>query len=149
MKKIHLVSLPHTQTTREYSWCAYTEKVRKFADMMMSLGDYEVILYAGEENEAACTEHVNIYDKAWQTEMFGHYKWERDVFNEWDAASACWVGANTRAIEAIRPRAQAGDILGIIGGSCQQMISVACPDLVTVEWGIGYAGVYSLSLIHI
>ena len=141
--RIHLVSLPHTETTRAYSWCAYTEKVRKFADMMMSLDNYEIILYAGERNEAACTEHVVIFDKIWQSKMFGHYNWSKDVFNEWDSASLCWMEANRRAIEAVSPRARPGDILGIIGGSCQAAIVHALPQLWPVEWGVGYGGVFT------
>ena len=51
MIRFHLVSLPHTNTTEAFSSCAFTEKVRKFAAMMKGLG-HEVILYAGEFNEA-------------------------------------------------------------------------------------------------
>lgn len=47
----HFVSLPHTQTTLEYEACAYTSKVRKFCNMMKSLG-HTVYLYASVENEA-------------------------------------------------------------------------------------------------
>ena len=40
--RLHVVSLPHSQTTRGFDTCAFTAKVRKFADMMRSLG-HEVI----------------------------------------------------------------------------------------------------------
>jgi ethanolamine utilization microcompartment shell protein EutL len=55
--RLHLVSLPHTQTTAAYSWCAYTQKVSHFADMMTERG-HEVTLYAGEHNEGDCAELV-------------------------------------------------------------------------------------------
>ena len=45
--RFHVVSLPHTQTTRAYSHCAYTEKVRKFCDMMSV--NHEVFLYSGRQ----------------------------------------------------------------------------------------------------
>ena len=41
--RLHVVSLPHTQTTLEFSSCAYTEKVRKFCRMMVEQGN-EVLL---------------------------------------------------------------------------------------------------------
>jgi hypothetical protein len=35
---LHILCLPHTQTTRAYDHCAYTAKVRKFASMMAAEG---------------------------------------------------------------------------------------------------------------
>ena len=55
--RFHVVGLPHTQTTKEYVNCAFTEKVRRFCLMMKDLG-HEVYLYAGEENEAPCDELI-------------------------------------------------------------------------------------------
>ncbi len=54
--RFHVVSLPHTQTTTEYTSCAFTEKVRRFCIMMKSMG-HEVYLYSGEYNQAPCDEH--------------------------------------------------------------------------------------------
>jgi hypothetical protein len=55
--RFHVVSLPHTNTTKDFTSCAFTEKVRRFCIMMTDLG-HEVILYAGEQNEAPVTELV-------------------------------------------------------------------------------------------
>jgi hypothetical protein len=43
--------------TKDFTSCAFTEKVRRFCKMMTDLG-HEVVLYAGEKNEAPVTEHV-------------------------------------------------------------------------------------------
>lgn len=67
---LHIVSLPHTQTTAEYTHCAYTQKVRKFCNMMSDLG-HEVILYASEENEARVSELVTVITKDEQRRIFG------------------------------------------------------------------------------
>jgi len=48
---LHVVSLPHTQTTQKYLACAYTQKIVKFCNMMKFLGN-TVYLYASEDNEA-------------------------------------------------------------------------------------------------
>lgn len=40
MFRFHVLTLPHTQVTAEYVACAYTQKIRKFCQMMMGL-DHE------------------------------------------------------------------------------------------------------------
>jgi glycosyltransferase involved in cell wall biosynthesis len=138
--KIHLVSLPHTETTKAYSWCAFTEKNRKFSGMMHSLG-YDVRLYAGEMNEAPCTEHIQLFSRAEQASFFGGYDWSRDVYNEWSGPA--WDLFNARAIEAIRERAEPGDIFAMSMGYSQHSIAEALPYLWPVEVGIGYQGVWA------
>lgn len=137
--RIHVVALPHTQTTHEYSWCAYTAKIVKFCDMLMSLG-YEVFLYSGEENEAKCTKHTVCISKDEQKEWFGHYDWSKDVFDGWDQNAPWWKRMNYRAMQAISKEAQDGDFVGIIAGWCQKALTTI-PRTVPVEWGIGYSGV--------
>ncbi len=136
--RLHVVSLPHTQVTREYNWCAYTAKVRHFCNMMTDLG-HEVYLYAGEENEARVKESVPVVTKAQQAKWFGHYDWERDVFDGWDNTAEYWWQMNVAAIAEISKRSKPGDFVCIISGWCQQMLS----DLghTTVEWGVGYKGI--------
>jgi len=48
--RFHVVALPHTQVTKEYAGCAFTEKVRRFVMMMKAQG-HTVYLYAGEQSE--------------------------------------------------------------------------------------------------
>jgi glycosyltransferase involved in cell wall biosynthesis len=141
--RFHVISLPHTQTTKEYTACAYTMKVVKFCQMMKSLG-HDVFLYASEENEAPCDELITIVTKAEQRAWFGEYDFGQQFFNiDWDPAKPCWVIPNTRAIAEISKRAKAKDFVCIIGGVCQKQISDGLPDLMSVEYGIGYTGVYS------
>ncbi len=139
--RIHLVGLPHTETTRAFDWCAYTAKLRRFATMMSSLG-HDVYLYAGEQNEAACTGHIEIVSpRDWD------YWWPHLDRNEpWDGFdpdAAWWTEMNARAIEAIRDHAHPGDFLGLIAGRCQEPIAAAFPEMKAVEVGIGYAGVFA------
>ncbi len=46
--RFHVISLPHTQTTKDYVICAFTEKVRRFCMMMKDQG-HTVYLYASEQ----------------------------------------------------------------------------------------------------
>lgn len=129
--RFHLVSLPHTESTKDYEWCAFTSNVRKFANMMMSLG-HEVFLYAGEHNEAACTEHIDCCDFD-SLERIPPYESTHPDFERFAA----------RAIKEIRERAEPGDYLCIIGGNTQQPIADAFPDLTTVEFAVGYEGTFA------
>jgi hypothetical protein len=36
--RFHIVALPHTQVTKQYAGCAFTEKVRRFVMMMKAQG---------------------------------------------------------------------------------------------------------------
>ena len=65
--RFHVISLPHTQTTKEYVNCAYTEKVRRFCMMMKGLG-HTVYLYASEDNEAPVDELITCITKEQQVQ---------------------------------------------------------------------------------
>ncbi len=141
--RFHVVSLPHTQTTAEYVACAYTQKVVKFCRMMKSLG-HEVYLYASEENEAPCDELITIVSKKEQREWFGEYDFKQHLFNiEWNETLPHWTIPNARAITEIKKRAKARDYVCVIAGTCQKQISDGVPQLFSVEYGIGYYGVYA------
>lgn len=141
--RFHIINLPHTQTTHEFDHCAYTAKVRKFCDMMMSLG-HEVFLYGSEENEANCTEFISVISKEKQQEFFGGNDHKKNFFNiTWDPNDAHWQHMNGNAIEEIKKRIQPRDFIGIIGGVCQKKIADAFPGHMSVEYGIGYTGTFS------
>lgn len=140
--RIHLLGMPHTQTTEAYSWCAYTQKIRKLANMLTAEG-HEVLLYAGEENEAHVAELIPVVTKAEQEGWYGKYDWERDTFGEFDAGSPGWVTMNNRAIAQIRQRKEPWDVLGLTMGLSQKPVADALLDLLHVEVGIGYTGVFA------
>jgi glycosyltransferase involved in cell wall biosynthesis len=142
--RVHVVGLPHTQTTREYDWCAYTAKIRRLGGMLHARG-HEMLLYAGQDNEALCTEHVPITrPERW----FGDAGWDhKTVFNQWDSEAPCWIEMGLRAIIEIRERIEPGDAVGIIAGLCQKPIAdhFAALGHPIVEWGIGYDGILDIS----
>lgn len=139
----HVVALPHTQTTKQYNACAYTQKVIKFCAMMKSLG-HKVYLYASEENEAPCDELIQIVSQAEQRQWFGEYDFTKQFFAiDWDVNKPHWQLPNQRAVKEITARAQAKDFVCLIGGVCQKSIADGLPKLMSVEFGIGYSGVFS------
>ncbi|TCJ87976.1 glycosyltransferase [Nocardia alba] len=141
--RFHVVSLPHTQTTIAYQPCAYTQKARRFATMMTEHG-HDVILYGGEENDALCAEFVPLVTKAEQAEWFGGNDPTKEISNlTWDPHDHHWRVANARAISEIAARKRERDFIGVLGGCCQQAIADTLPELMTVEFGIGYSGVFA------
>lgn len=129
--RFHVVSLPNTQTTKDYSWSPYTQKVRKFTDMMHSLG-HEVVLYAGEANEALCTEHVVCITEEERSHHFPQ---------RWPGHDPSTPGRKlfmSRVIEGIAQRRDPGDFLCLIEGIAQRQAVLAFPSMIAVEFGVGY-----------
>jgi glycosyltransferase involved in cell wall biosynthesis len=137
--RFHVVSLPHTNTTEAFSACAYTAKVRNFCRMMKMKG-HEVFLYAGAENDAPCDEHICCIFEAARSAAVGngHY-----VEASFDYSLPHWRRFNDRAAKAIRARALPRDFVCVIAGLAHKQIADALPDLMTVEFGIGYGGTFS------
>lgn len=138
MATVHLVALPHLEVIRENSWCAYTQKVLKLANMLTDAG-HDVYVYGGERCDARCKESVCVVTKEQREKWFSHYNWERDVFHGWDASEEWWRRMNISASFEILNRALPDDFVGIIAGTCQMML--ADLKLTPIEWGIGYEGV--------
>lgn len=141
--KFHVIGLPHTQTTKEYNACAYTQKVYKFCQMMTERG-HEVYHYGVEGSNPPSTENVQILSLKEQEKYFGKQDWKKDFFYDiWDAKADWWAVMNNRAIVEILQRIENRDFVCLIGGVCQKPIA----DSVThwaraVEYGIGYHGVF-------
>lgn len=134
--RFHLISLPHTQTTNDYSACAFTEKVRNFAKMMMGRG-HEIFLYAGEYNDVPCTKYyICITEQERQKHVGdGHY-----THASFDYNLPAWQNFNQRAIDVIRDVAEPTDFIISFGGLAHKQIADALPHLMFVEAGIGYGG---------
>lgn len=137
--RFHIVSLPHTQVTRGFSACAFTEKVRKFCLMMKNLG-HEVFLYAGEETEAPCDELIPCISEQERQAVVGdrHY-----VHASFDYSLPHWRKFNATAASEIRKRAQPQDFVCLIGGLAHKQIADALPNMMCVEFGIGYGGTFA------
>lgn len=137
--RFHVVALPHCPTTLEFTACAFTERVRKFCGMMHGLG-HEVYLYAGEQNEAACTELITCMTEAERLAAVGDKSFVEASF---DNRLPHWQVFNGRAVLGIKARAQPHDFICVIGGRAHQPIADALPDMMTVEFSIGYGGTFA------
>jgi hypothetical protein len=125
--RLHIISLPHTQTTSAYPSCAFTQKVVRFCAMMRSLG-HHVTLYSGAENEADCDEHVECISENKRRKMVGdkHY-------TEADWGHPFWNGFNARVIEELRKRIEPHDFICLIGGYAHKPIADALDRVDTLD----------------
>ena len=137
--RFHVVSLPHTQTTKDYAGCAYTEKVRRFCNMMKGLG-HTVYLYAGEENEADVDELIPCITETQRRIVVGKKPYVEAPF---DYKLPHWQKFNKKVADEIRKRAEQKDFVCVIGGGSHQPIALALPGMMVVEFGVGYSGVFS------
>jgi len=137
--RFHVCALPHTNTASGFIACAYTAKVINFCRMMIDRG-HEVFLYAGEQNEAPCTEHIVCVSEADRAAHVGASHFTSASF---DYNLPFWRNANARMAAEIGKRAQGQDFICVIGGLAQKQIADAHPHMITVEFGVGYGGTFS------
>jgi glycosyltransferase involved in cell wall biosynthesis len=133
------VALPHTQVTKEFATCAFTEKVRRFCIMMTDLG-HEVILYAGEKNEAPVSEHVVCISEDLRSAAVGKSHYTTTSF---DTNLPHWQVFNATVINKMRERLEPQDFICVIGGTAHKPIADAFPQHTTVEFGVGYGGTFA------
>lgn len=145
--RFHVVALPHTEVKKEYSSCAYTQKVLNFCKMMKARG-HTVFLYGGgDTTEAPCDEFISIVSPDERKEWFGVYDWHKEMFRlDWNPTLHYWVIPNARATEEIAKRKEQKDILCMITSN-QMQIANAHPDLLSVEFGVGYEGILAKNCV--
>lgn len=135
---LHVLGLPHTQTVRDgYETCAYTTKIVRFCDMMA--GTHKIVLYSGDRNDAACSEHVALFTEEERAEFFGDRFDTVETPLEWNAQRPYWSRFAERALVALKDRAAPKDLL-LLTTSTQTPISDAA-GLLAFEWTVGYEGV--------
>jgi glycosyltransferase involved in cell wall biosynthesis len=138
--RFHVVALPHTQVTKEFFSCAYTEKVYGFCNMMTSLG-HEVYLYAsGDRTDANVTDFIPCLSEEDRLTAVGKNHYTSASF---DNTLPHWQTFNRNAIQTIARHIEQKDFVCLIGGIAQKPVADAFPDHMSVEWGIGYSGTFA------
>jgi glycosyltransferase involved in cell wall biosynthesis len=141
--RFHVVGLPHTQTHKKHTACAFTEKIRKFCIMMRSLG-HTVFHYGAEGSEADCNEHITIITAQEQEQFFGPFNPDKLYSIDWTGQARYWPLTNDRAAVEINKRAQAKDFVCLVAGGINiSLASQLSPNCMAVEPFIGYNGVFA------
>ena len=134
--RLHLLGLFHTVPKAEYSHCAFTNRVRKFGQMMLPFG-YEVIEYSNEGSETQASEHVVILTeeefKPLQAKMkaappHGEATTDSDIYR------AFCEKLNPELLKRVQP----GDIVCHPFGHTHAYLGDLLPQARHVEIGIGY-----------
>ena len=137
---LHSPGIPHTETSKRYLPCAFTQKVYNGTGMFTDLG-HTTYHYGAEGSTVRCTEHVPVTTRAdfeatygsnvdyWQTEEFSHH-----------AQSPLAKEFRKNTITEMRKRMKKGDFLLCWWGIGHKPIADAVADLepIVVEPGIGY-----------
>lgn len=133
--RFHVLALPHTVTRKDYSACAFTQKVLKFCKMMTRRG-HTVYHYGHKDSEVECTEHVPVTFNEDLEKAYGSYDWRKNFFQHNTADHAHQI-FNQRAIVEVGARKQNGDFILCFWGYAHRPIFQAHPELIPVEPGIG------------
>lgn len=136
MIRLHVLAIPHTASTKEYTVCAFTQKVINFCKMFKDEGMY-VIHYGHEHSEVECDEHVTVTTQALLEKVYGIYDWKNQGlrYNQQDEVFQTF---NQKCIEEIAKRKQPHDIILCFFGVAQKPVCDAHSDLLCVEPSIGY-----------
>lgn len=129
---LHILWLPHTRISKEFSPCAFTQKIVKFLKILDLIG-YEYTVYAPEWGEY---EVVNCMDaRVWDHLYKGNIK-----ENQYDRDNKHWWQLFTQnAIKEINARKKQWDLMIVTYWLLQQPI-LDWTGLPGMELGIGYEG---------
>lgn len=137
--KIFVLGLPHTQTTTEFTTCAFTMKAYHLCKMMHRRG-HEVIHVGVEGSNPECSENVACADESDWRKLYGH---PGTSFYNLDTTSPGHKEYHERFAERMRAeimkrcREPQEAIICVPWGGAQQVAVEHLPQIV-VESGIGY-----------
>lgn len=107
--------------------------------MMTSLG-HEVYLYAGEQVEAPVTKLITCISEERRAQAVGGAHYTQASF---DTNALHWRIFNTNVIRLMQSHLQPQDFICLIGGYAHKEIADKYPNHLSVEFGVGYGGVFS------
>jgi glycosyltransferase involved in cell wall biosynthesis len=107
--------------------------------MMKNLG-HTVYLYAGEDNEAPVDELIPCITETQRRLAVGNKPYVEAPF---DYKLPHWEKFNKKAIKEIRKRLEHKDFICLIAGASHKPIADAFPEEMSVEFGVGYSGIFS------
>jgi len=136
MIRLHVLAIPHTISTKEYTVCAFTQKVINFCSMFKAQGMH-VIHYGHEDSQVECDEHVTVVDRQLFDSVYGDHDWKKYGLKI-EQDGPVYQTFNENCIREIGKRKQPNDIVLCFFGISQKAICDAHSDLLICEPSIGY-----------
>lgn len=144
MLRLHLLGLPNAPVNPDYSLDGFAVAGHRFARMMKSLG-HTVFLYGAEGSNAPCDEFIPIISERERCALLekapsGNCNYQHVRMEE---VRPLWQRSNACAAAEVALRKEPGDFLLTIGGASQKLIFDFNPDMLAVEYSIGYSGYFT------
>lgn len=135
--RFHILGIPHTISTPEYSSCAFTQKVVKLCKMLKMEGHY-VIHYGHVDSKVECDEHVIVTTRLDLEASYPKHNWRKNGWPAFKRDDRCYQNFYRRAVAEIELRKEKNDFLLCSFGDWHKPVAVAHHDMIAVEPGIGY-----------
>lgn len=139
--RLHMLGIPHTRSTSEFSHCAFTGKVRRWAKMMQPLG-YECIHYGvGQPDSPGWAEAIEIMTIPEQCALLGYDPADSGaqfIGRDANIGHPLYVEFNRRLQLALRAKVRPGDVICAPFGHGHRQALEPWLQTQVVETGIGY-----------
>ena len=150
---LHMVGLFHTVPNREWSHCAFTGKVLRFAKMMRQFG-YKVVEYSNGDSESHANEHVQMLTRAELDEQLERNKKANPGIKDHGGnavrGAPLHLSFCRRLVPEIKQRVRDGDIVcHPFGNPHQHLVAdLKGTSVIHVESGIGYPETWCANRIY-
>lgn len=134
--RFHYPGMSFTQTTREYSACAFTTKIRLLCKMLTEMG-HTVYHYGTEGSDPICTENVTVLSLEDMYKTHPKDKWRKAGFNTTIDNEAFQI-FKWNTVAEISKRYEPRDFILCPLGAFHMGIAAEFKDAIVVEPGIGY-----------
>ena len=147
--RLHVISVPHNPSHKDFSTCAFAQKARKDC-YMGTISGYETHHYGNELSDVVCTEHITVTTQADLEESYGDFITQSEFYS-WGIDQYAYKMFFLRAEHEIRKRFQPKDVICYVFGPGQRPLFNNLQDLenaIHCENGIGYYYPYAPYRVH-
>jgi glycosyltransferase involved in cell wall biosynthesis len=135
--RFHVLGVPHTVTTKDYSSCAFTQKVLNLCAMLVQEG-HEVFHYGHVDSKVSADEQIAVTSDSDLKKSYPGHKWKKSGFPTFAQTDPVYLAFYANTIQALSERKRPGDFLLCTFGDWHRPVALAHPDMIAVESGIGY-----------